>query len=66
MNNEPSPDRFSGSWYVIRKSDGYQVESHHWEVNALDAAEYLTWASPNNSYYVEQVRRFDDVSTTGS
>ena len=51
---EPSPDRFSGSWYVIRQGDGYQVESHHWEENARDAAEYLTWASPNNSYYVEK------------
>jgi hypothetical protein len=47
-------DRFSGTWYVIRQGDGYQVESHHWEENARDAAEYLTWASPNNSYYVEQ------------
>lgn len=55
MNSEPSPKRFSGSWYVIRQSDGYQVESHHWEENALDAAEYLTRVEPNNSYYVEKI-----------
>ena len=55
MNNEPSPDRFSGLWYVLRQGDGYQVESYYWEENAIDAAEYLTWASPNNSYYVEKI-----------
>jgi len=53
VNPEPTMDRFSGTWYVIRQGDGYQVESHHWEENARDAAEYLTWASPF-SYYVEQ------------
>lgn len=59
MNSEPSPDRFSGSWYVIRKSDGYKLESYYGEENAIEAANYLTKVEPNNNYYVEQVRRLD-------
>ena len=55
MNNEPSPDRFSGLWYVIRQGDGYQVEGHYWKENALDAAEYLTKVESNNTYYVERI-----------
>ena len=54
MNNEPSPNRFSGNWYVIRQGDGYKLESYYWEENALDAAEYLTKVESNNTYYVEQ------------
>ena len=54
MNPEPTMDRFSGPWYVIRQGDGYKLESYYWEENALDAAEYLTKVKSNNTYYVEQ------------
>ena len=55
MNREPSPNRFSGPWYVIRQNDDYKVEGHYWEENAIDAAEYLTKVEPDNSYYVEKL-----------
>ena len=55
MKNEPSPDRFTGSWYVIRQGDGYKHESYYWEENAIDAAEYLTKVESNNTYYVEKI-----------
>jgi hypothetical protein len=60
MNNEPSPNRFSGNWYVIRQGDGYKLESYYWEENALDAAKYLSWVSLNNNYYVEQRENIDE------
>jgi hypothetical protein len=54
VNPEPTMDRFSGPWYVIRSKDGYELEGYYWEENAIEAAEYLTKVKPNNSYYVEQ------------
>lgn len=54
MNPEPTMNRFSGPWYVIRSKDGYESASYYWEENAIEAAEYLTKVEPNNSYYVEQ------------
>ena len=57
MNREPSADRFSGPWYVIRRNDGYKLESHYWEENAIDVAKYLTKVEPNNSYFIEKMER---------
>ena len=60
MKIEPSPDRFSGSWYVIRQSDGYKLESYYWEENAIEAAEYLTKVEQYNSYYIERLENINE------
>lgn len=60
MKREPSPNCCSGLWYVIRQNDGYKLEAHYWKENAIEAAEYLTNAETDNTYYVEKRERLDE------
>tara|TARA_R110000851_G_scaffold290154_1_gene444466 strand:+ start:2529 stop:2735 length:207 start_codon:yes stop_codon:yes gene_type:complete len=57
---EPSPDRFSGPYYVCRKEeagkDDYKMESHHYLSNAFNAADYLGKAYPKDRYYVVRIK----------
>jgi hypothetical protein len=55
---EPSPDRFSGPYYVCRTEvgkDDYKMESHHYLTNAFNSSDYLKKAYPNDRYYVVRI-----------
>ena len=58
---EPSPDRFSGPYYVCRKESAlqsdndYKIEGWHYLSNAINAADYLGNAYPNDRFYVVKI-----------